>query len=134
MCHSTSPNPLKHELGKKRLKPRPFPKFSGIQGNKSRDLTAHGCPPRITSLCYNLSSCQTLPSPFHLPGNSPRACWDCGLPVSALVCNTTGGSSSALLGVQEKQSRLELATSELLRQAGWPLALEAHPTSVLGQC
>ena len=37
-----------------------------------------------------------LPSPTHLPGGSPRACWDYGLPVSALVCNTTRGSSSEI--------------------------------------
>jgi hypothetical protein len=47
------------------------------------------------------SHCATLPS-LPLLGSSPRACWGCGPPVSAQACNTTGGSSSALLGTTEE--------------------------------
>lgn len=90
-CHYS---PLEHKLGQ------------CLGGAKPQGL---GCLLAVPSLCRLLMP-QPLVLPPPLPGSSPHACWGCGLPVSAQACNTTGGSSSVLLGGTTDEVMLELAT------------------------
>lgn len=72
-------------------------------------------------------SCRSTESPgCPAHGDSPGACWGCGLPECALVCNTTGGSSSAPLQQHRwKQVKPQLSPSVFLLIPSFLLLL--HP-------
>lgn len=92
------------------------------QDNKSRALATHG-----TSQHHTVLGAPTLPSMAQMPDPSPRACWGCGPPVSAQVCNTTGGSSSALLRDKRRSYGLSWSPQQYVEDSRQGYLIQGSP-------